>query len=173
MVALLAMLFSGGEAVAQRIVLKSNALEWAALSPNIGGEIVLNSHLSIEASASFNPLDTEKYKLRYFRLQPEIRYWFSRPLAHHFLGITTVYVDNNLRFKEKNLRGDAYGAGLSYGYCWLLGERWNLEANLGVGMLRYRQLKYNNGEPFPGRPNFTGWTFAPLKAALTFSYILR
>ena len=44
---------------------------------------------------------------------------------------------------EKNrFQGDLWGAGLSYGYDWLLSEHWNLEAVIGLGYARVLFDKY-------------------------------
>ena len=39
-------------------------------------------------------------------------------------------------------QGWGTGVGVSYGYSWLLGKHWNLEATLGVGYLYLESDKY-------------------------------
>lgn len=73
---------------------------------------------------------------------------------------------NDSRFK-----GHFYGAGISYGYQWILGKHWNLEANIGVGYARAKYEQYpciecpqKTGE---GHKNY----FGPTKAALSLIYL--
>lgn len=46
--------------------------------------------------------------------------------------------------KRKNYRyqGHFYGLGLSYGYSWLLNDRWHLEAGVSIGWVRFNYDKY-------------------------------
>ena len=63
------------------------------------------------------------------------------------------------------------GAGIAYGYQWMLSRHWNIEASVGIG---YDYIKYDKYE--------CGWCgekiksshsnyFGPTKAALSFLYI--
>jgi len=64
------------------------------------------------------------------------------------------------------------GAGVAYGYTWILGRHWNLEAELGVGWIYTRFDKYPCAECgtklYSRRPhNYVG----PTKLALNLVYI--
>ena len=65
--------------------------------------------------------------------------------------------------KDVHHKGDAYAASLTYGYVWVLGDHWNIEATAGVGVLRYRQFKYDKGIPKPDAVNDSKTTIAPVK----------
>lgn len=43
---------------------------------------------------------------------------------------------------DRRYEGFLYGAGLSYGYQWVVGRRWNIEAMLGVGYIRSEYDRY-------------------------------
>ena len=75
--------------------------------------------------------------------------------------------------KDVHHKGDAYAAGLTYGYVWVLGDHWNIEATAGVGVLRYRQFKYDKGIPKPDAVNDSKTTIAPVKLGVSFVYIIR
>ena len=77
-------------------------------------------------------------------------------------------------FNDKRFEGYFYGAGLSYGYQWLLSKRWSLELNLGAG---YAHISYDkfDGPQYcglkldEGKENYWGIT----KAAISFIYFIK
>lgn len=158
---------------AQRFALKTNALTWATLSPNIGAEIILSNKVSLDLSATFNPFQIKDYRLHFVQLQPEVKYWFGRPLSQHYIGLTGYFVNNNVQFGNFYYKGDLFAAGLTYGYAWVLNERWTMEASFGFGAVHYRQFKREETEKFTATPNKIGTILAPVKLGLTFSYILK
>ena len=62
-------------------------------------------------------------------VHPELRYWFCETYHGHFLGLHVPYLIYNV-------------SGISYGYSWVLGKHWNIEATLGVGYLYLESDKY-------------------------------
>ena len=90
-------------------------------------------------------ISTDNFKTTFTHFQPEVRYWLNRPMVSHFLGITAFVNNFDMMVKDVHHKGDAYAAGLTYGYAWVLGDHWNIEATAGVGVLRYRQFKYDKG----------------------------
>ena len=132
---------------AQRVDVKTNALGWLTASPNVEAEFVLGSHVSLNIGIAANPISTDNFKTTFTHFQPEVRYWLNRPMVSHFLGITAFVNNFNMMVKDVHHKGDAYAAGLTYGYVWVLGDHWNIEATAGVGVLRYRQFKYDKGIP--------------------------
>ena len=90
-------------------------------------------------------------------LQPEARYWFCDRFSGHFLGAhahggqyNAGGLKNNISFLGSDLselsdyryQGWFVGAGVAYGYAWILGRHWNLEAELGVGYAYTRYDKF-------------------------------
>ena len=134
---------------AQRVAVKTNALGWLTASPNVEAEFVLGSHVSLNMGIAANPISTDNFKTTFTHFQPEVRYWLNRPMVSHFLGIT-AFVNN-----------------------FVLGDHWNIEATAGVGVLRYRQFKYDKGTPKPGAVNDSKTTIAPVKLGVSFVYIIR
>ena len=69
--------------------------------------------------------------------------------------------------------GEFYGGGISYGYQWVLGKRWNLEAEIGIGYTRLNYDKYECpkcGE-WLGKDSYD--FFGVTKAALSIIYIIK
>lgn len=170
---LLGGVFVGNELVAQKLALKTNAATWATLSPNLGFEIVLSSHLSLDCHATYRPFNYNDKPFRFLVLQPELRYWPGRPNSRHFFGVTAFYLDNNIGWKNTYYKGNGYAGGLSYGYNWVLSSHWNLEASLGIGMMYARQFKYGLDEKQPESLNYHKWVPVPMKCALSFVYLLK
>lgn len=160
---------------AQRVSVKTNALYWATASPNLGAEFRLNRHLTLNLEAMGNKLHISDYDTRVLGFTPEVRYWFSaRPQAGHFLGLMGGMADYNIEDHTKVYKGDAYFVGPTYGYSFVLGRHWSLEATIGVGAMRYRQKRYDSAiEEAPREPNDSKWIAAPLKLGLSFVYIIK
>lgn len=162
-------------ASAQRIALKTNALYWAAASPNVGLEMRVNRHVTFNLEGTFNRLKVSKYNTRAEIFTPEVRYWFSaRPQAGHFLGLAGVAANYNLLLDNKRHNGDAFGAGLTYGYSFVLSRHWSLETTLGGGIVHRREKSYEeHKDECPEKPNINKWQFFPIKAGVSFVYIIK
>ena len=160
---------------AQRIGLKTNALYWAAMSPNMGAEFRINRHVTLNFEAMGSLLKAGKVDAKGLQFSPEARYWFSaRPQAGHFVGVMAVASNYNLLLDDTRHKGDAWGAGLTYGYSFVLGRRWSLEATIGAGDVRVNEKKFADAaEEEPEHANNTKWAWAPLKAGVTFVYLLK
>ncbi len=162
-------------AFAQRIGLKTNALYLAAMSPNIGAEFRINRHVTLNFEAMGSLLKVGKIDTKMLAFSPEARYWFSaRPQAGHFMGLMAIASNYDLLLDDTRHKGDSWGGGLTYGYSFVLGRRWSLETTIGVGAVRVNEKKFiDETEEEPEHANNTKWTLAPLKAGVTFVYLLK
>ncbi len=158
---------------AQKLAFSTNVLSWATLSPNLGIEAILSSHVSLDLHLTYRPFDYKSDPMRVTIVQPEVRYWLGRPQARHFLGLNAFYVDNNVTWKSDRFKGHGFGAGVSYGYSWVLSDHWNIEASLGVGIMRARQFRFHKEEQMPAEINYEKWLPVPSKCAVSFVYILK
>lgn len=120
-------------------------------TPNIGMELGISKHFSIDLSGGYQPWTFKENKsLKHLAVQPELRYWFFERFQEHFIGIHAQYMDYdfsgfNLPWgmdKEFAYNGNAIGAGLSYGYHLYLAPRWNVEFTIGGGYNRFEYTKY-------------------------------
>ncbi|BEG97924.1 DUF3575 domain-containing protein [Bacteroides sedimenti] len=171
-VLLIVLAIGAASAMAQRIALKTNTLYLATASPNIETEFRMGKHFTLDLSVAGNFSTINGNQLHFQQVSPELRYWFSRPMARHFVGVTTSGTNYNFRFKDHAYDGDALAAGFTYGFDWVISRRWNLETSIGAGMLKYRCFDYKEGEVKPLSPNKDKTIFAPIKLGLTISYIL-
>lgn len=158
---------------AQRVAVKTNTIGWLTASTNIETEFILGRHFSLNASIAGNPVHTDKLRTTFFHVQPEIRYWLNRPLVSHFFGVTAFSNSYNILIDDVHRKGDAFAGGITYGYDWVLNKHWNIEATLGVGVLRYRQFKYDKGTAKPAAPNDCRTIFAPIKLGISIAYVFH
>lgn len=142
--------FFGSELKAQEWALKSNLAYDATASINLGVEIGIAEKWTLDFSGNYNPFtinkDTNK-KWKHWLVQPEARYWFCHKFGGHFLAMhlwggqyNVGNIDNfptigaNIPdFSSYRFEGYFAGAGIGYGYAWMLGNHWNLEAQIGIG----------------------------------------
>ena len=168
-------LLSSSQLYAQRVALKSNALYWATLSPNLGAEFRISRHFTVDLEVAGNPFKlSDKLKTSFIGATPEVRYWFEgRPHARHFAGIMGLASGYSLTLNHDQHKGTALGAGLTYGYSFVLGKRWSLETTVGAGVLKVSEKHFKTGEPVPASTNRDKFMFAPLKVGVTFVYIIK
>lgn len=171
---------------AQKAAVKTNFAYWGAgASPNGALEFALGKKMTLEAGGGFNLWEFgDNKKAKHWLVQPELRYWFCDVFNGHFIGLHghgaqfnvggwDIPVGRLTAFKDHRYEGYLYGAGLSYGYQWVLSPRWNFELSLGGGFARINYEKYpcttcgtKLGE---GDYNYWGIT----KAAVSLIYMIK
>ncbi len=171
-----------------QVALKTNVLYDAALSPNLGLEVKVAPRWSLEISGNINDWTlSHGKKWKHWLAQPEARYWFCDAMGGHFLGMHLVggqynfgninvpikYMGVNLKdLRDNRHQGWFAGAGVAYGYTWMLHKHWNLEAEIGVG---YVYSRYDTFECAGcGRKTDTGCHanyVGPTKAAINLVYV--
>ena len=159
---------------AQRVSLKTNGLYWLGASPNLGVELRMSRRFTLDVEAAGNPFTFNDFKTRHATFYPELRYWFAgRPQVQHFVGFMGIASAYDLHLKGWMHKGDAFGVGLTYGYCFALSKHWSLETTLGLGVLRYLERKYKEGTANPGYMNHRGWVSMPTKIGVSVVYIIK
>ena len=163
--------------------LKTNILYWGTITPNLGIEFRLADHWSLDVEAGLNPFtgkeedDSYGKSIKHFRLHPELRYWFCEPANGHFLGVHVPYLIYNvsdiklLGTEDERHQGWGTGVGVSYGYSWLLGKHWNLEATVGVGYLYLESDKYPCANCGTKIRDVKKHYFGPTQAAISAVYL--
>lgn len=156
----------------QNIALKTNALYWGVLTPNAGIEIGINNKFTADLLAAYNPWTYhDDKKMRFWLAQPELRYWFCESFEGHFVGIHLHGAQFFGGFRDKRYDGYLAGAGISYGYDWILSPHWNLEAEIGAG---YARLWYKESPRIPCSKcyeNKTGNYLGITRLSLSISYL--
>lgn len=133
-----------------QVAVKTNLLYDAALTPNLGVEIGLAPRWSLDLSGNYNSwtLDSGQ-RWKHWLAQSEARYWFCDRFAGHFLGFHTLggqynfggwkhgfnFLGTHFEDMKWPLRHQGWfvGAGVAYGYTWILGTHWSMEAEVGLG----------------------------------------
>lgn len=143
-------------ALCQDVGVKSNLLADVLLNPNLGVEIGLAPKWTLDVSGEFNAWTlSHDRRWKHWAVQPETRYWFCDRFSGHFVGVhahggqyNIGGIDGKINFlgtdarklKDTRYQGWFVGAGVSYGYAWILGRHWNLEAEIGIG---YSYTRYD------------------------------
>lgn len=133
---------------AQDVGIKTNLLYDATLTPTLGLEVGLAPQWSLDVSGSLNAWTVDEKKWKHWLVMPEARYWFCQRFSGHFLGAHVFggqYNFGNLdlpfkflgtdfrELKDYRYQGWMVGAGVAYGYSWILDKHWNIEAEIGIG----------------------------------------
>lgn len=171
----------------QNVGIKSNLLYDALLTPTLGVEVGVAPKWTIDLSGSLNAWTVNDKRWKQWMVQPEGRYWLCRRFSGHFFalhGIGGQFNFGNLdipmkflgtdfkQLKDHRLQGWMAGAGVGYGYSWILSKHWNLEAEIGIGWIYTKYDKYQcqgcgrkeNDKPI--KHNYYG----PTKAAINLIY---
>ena len=181
------LLFGALQGRAQDWAIKTNLLYDATATVNLGVEVGVAPKWTIDISGNLNAWSKDsRTKWKHLFVQPEARYWFCDRFSRHFVGAHLLggafnfgAINNNLSFlgtdftvlNQKRYQGYAYGAGVAYGFAFMLSEHLNLELEAGVGymLLDYEVFECNDcgrrvGE---GIHHYVG----PTKAAINLVYV--
>ena len=175
-------------AMAQKVAVKTNLLYDATSTINLGTEFGLSPKWTLDVSANYNPWTySNNKKWKHWLVQPEARYWFCNKMMGHFIGFHTIAGSYNIgnvnvdfkflgtdfsKLKDYRYEGWFVGAGVAYGYSWVLSKHWNLEAELGVGYTYSKSDKFecaSCGEKL--EDDKTHHYVGPTKAALNLVYV--
>lgn len=142
---------------AQRWALKTNLLYDALLSPTVSLEAGVAPKWTLELSGTLNAWAVNGHRWKQWMVQPEARYWFCRRFSGHFVGVHAIggqynfgNLKNDIKFlgtdfsvlTNRRMQGWMVGAGVAYGYSWILSRHWNLEAELGFGWIYTRSDEF-------------------------------
>lgn len=178
---------------AQKVAVKTNLLYDATSTLNLGLEFGLSKKWTLDVSGNYNPWTfNDNRKMKHWLAQPEFRYWLCEKFNGHFFGLHAHGGQYNwggmlpwgfsngkmFRVESRQMSNYRYegwlvGAGISYGYQWILGNRWNLEASIGVGYTHLNYGKYKCekcGEKL--RDEHRNY-FGPTKASISLIYIIK
>ena len=155
---------------AQSIALKTNALYWATTTPNIGAELKVAPRWTLGLTAGYNPFTfSENAKLKHVLIEPEARYW----LCSAYAGNIDVPFGIFPELDDHRFQGDIGAVGVLYGYSWMLGRRWSLEAAIGIGVGVTHYKKYMCEVCGSQVDEDTRWLFMPTKLAVSVVYYIK
>lgn len=143
---------------AQNAAVKSNLLSDAVLSPNLGLEVGLAPKWTLDLTGQVNGWTlSHDRRWKHWAVQPEVRHWLCDRFGGHFFGAHLHGGQYNIggidgrvsllgtdarKLRDSRYQGWFVGGGIAYGYAWVLGRHWNLEAEIGFGYSYTRFDKY-------------------------------
>ena len=175
-------------AQAQVAGIKTNLFYDALATPSLGLEFGLAPKWTLDISGALNAWTIHEHKTKIWMVQPEARYWFCHRFSWHFIALHAHggqynwgnvdlpfnFLGSDFRqLKDYRFQGWFAGAGFGYGYSWILGKHWNLEAELGIGWAYTRFDKFictSCGKKQNDKPLHHNY-FGPTKAAVNLIYI--
>lgn len=165
---------------AQDMGIKSNVLYDATTTFSLGAELGLGNKTSMDISGAYNPWEFSPTKrMKMWMIQPEFRYWPCEGFYGHFFGLHAhggQYNFSGINFsdnmKKYNYQGDFYGAGMSYGYQWIMNNRWGIEASLGAGFIYFKYDKYPCAECGSKLESDSKNYWGPTKAGVSLIYFI-
>lgn len=159
---------------AQSVGLKTNVLYWGTTTINFGVEPALSPHSTIDIEGMWNPwqFDNNK-KMKFWAVQPEYRYWLCEKFNGHFFGAHVHYAQFNYGMNVNRYDGWLVGAGVSYGYDWIINRSWRFEATVGVGYAYIDYDKYKQPKCGEYLGHYTHNYFGPTKVGLSFIYLIK
>ncbi len=186
--ALCALLLTAVGAKAQVFALKTDVLNWAAASLNIEPEVRVGKKSTVGLAVSWNPWtvkeSTKNRKMKHLMVQPEYRWWPCEAFGGHFVGVHAFYSRFNAgnvdlpfgiwsQLEDSRCQGNLFGAGVGYGYHWILKNRWAMEAEVGLGFgyVDYDRYSYERCGPRLG--DESKFVFMPTKLSLSFIYVFK
>lgn len=187
LLASLAMVFAVLPATAQEVAIKTNLLYDATATVNLGAELKVAPKWSIDLSGNINAWSfSHGQRWKHWLVQPEVRYWLCDATSGHFFAAHALggqfnfghlgFAHDILGIKFSDLRDQRFqgwytGVGVGYGYSWILGKHWNLEAEIALGWV-YAHYDIFECEGC-GRKTGKGHKnlFMPTKAALNLVYV--
>ncbi len=134
------------------------------------------------------------WMLKHWVGQPEVRYWTCEAFNGLFFGVHGMFGQHNITGvkmppisfgggddgagtlkADVRYQGNFWGLGASVGHQWILSDRWNIEASIGLG---YVSMKHNEIDP---KDHCNVYTEAPVnfsmiwltKATLSIVYIIK
>lgn len=168
----------------QDFAIKNNLIYDATLTPNLAIEFGMGKKFTMDITGGYNPFEFNDYKkFKHWLVQPEFRYWTCERFNGWFFGLHAHGGEFNIAglelpfgifpaLKDHRYEGYFVGGGLSFGYQWMLGRRWNLEASLGAGYAYINYDEYWCAECSPllrkGPYHYWGIT----RATLSFVYFI-
>lgn len=142
---------------AQQVALKTNLLSDATLTLNGAVEMKFAPKWTGELAGNLNAWTVNGRNWKQWSVMPEGRYWFCQAFSGHFVGAHVLggqynfgHLDTDFKFlgtdfsklKDYRFQGWMVGAGIAYGYSWILDRHWNIEAEIGIGWAYTRYDKF-------------------------------
>lgn len=173
--ATIVLLLLSGSASAQFSALSFNVLGYASGNINAAVDLRLDAKRSFNIPLSVSPVAFTKTGWANVTLAPGVRFWNNEIYHGGFVGLYAIVSAFDFRYAQKERWGWCTGAGVSYGTAILLSKRWNLELELGLGVVysKYSLKELIEYGPFDDEE----WSrrnsilLVPSRTRVTFAYL--
>lgn len=165
--------FCGSCLYGQNHSFSTNGVSWGTLSLNAEYSVRIGNKQSVHIPFAWNPWTFEGNKKRkHLTVLPQWRYWMREAYLGHFLGANLIGSHYNVSRGAYRFDGMAYGAGLSWGYAWILNKRLNLEVQAGIGVVRTDYKRFDCGTCGDYLSKESKWFMVPNRLAVSLVYVL-
>lgn len=141
-------LVSVSQTSSRYVAVKTNLAAWAGTILNLAADVQVSEHFSVELPVLWCPwYVSSEHAIKTFTIQPEARYWLSKPGKGHFFGVHAHVGWFNVKWNRDRYQDTdrpLLGAGISYGYLLPFNEHWAGEFTLGAGYANMRYDTYYN-----------------------------
>ena len=131
-----------------KLLLKTNILPWLGTIPNLGVECSMGEKWSLGVDAWFCPWKiSNQYSVKTVAILPEVKYWFKNNIRGSYINLHLSVAWFNVRWKDIRYQDDKrplLGAGIGYGYRYLISDRWGMEFELGAGFASIQYSRFYN-----------------------------
>ena len=193
---LLVFLLCSAGAFSQKVALKNNLTYDTLKTTNLSLEFSMRRKWTLGTQVGMNfffytqDATSSRYKTKkasHWLVQPELRYWTCDVFNGWFFGLHAHGGQMNIggidvpfvlqkgdgKMKEHRYERYFWGGGLSAGYQWVVSNRFNIEASLGIGYVHTRYDKYKcttcGKKEGKGDADYIG----PTRAAISIIYMLK
>lgn len=161
-------------ASAQFYAVRIDALSLATGTLHTGMDFTVGPKLSLAAEGYWNPIRTGGLRTQFLIAQAGVRLWRFEPHTGPFLGAYAAGGTFDVGNRRHHYKGFLVGAGISYGYGWMLSERWSLTAEAGLGLYYLRDRERDYRTPWSEDETIRRsrrLVVGPSKAEVGFSYL--
>lgn len=143
-------------AAAQFFSAKVNALAALTATVNVGVDAAVADKWTLDVSAYWNPINSDSFSCRLYAAQ----------IGHETLALRSVRGPFHRRpanlwklpvraVPDATTKGGMAGLGFSYGYAWLLSKRWNVTAEIGIGVFYMKDTAATASRPNTNPSSYT------------------
>lgn len=161
-------------AAAQFFSAKVNALAALTGTVNIGTDAAVADKWTIDLSAYWNPINSDSFSCRLYALQAGTKRWLYEAFVGHFVGGQLTYGNYLYGGSRRYYKGNMAGLGFSYGYAWILSKRWNITAEIGIGVYYMKDTRRERVLPEYGPiyiHRYKRWVLGPSRAEVSINYL--
>lgn len=125
----------------------------------------------------FRLLESRKLRFvqcRLYAAQIGTKRWLYEAFVGHFIGSQLTYGNYLYGGSRRYYKGGMAGLGFSYGYAWLLSKRWNVTAEIGIGVFYMKDTRRDRIPPEYESifiHHYKRWVVGPSRAEISFNYL--